>query len=257
LGATSSVGRRLLRPWKRLREGQRRSAKFERQLRDLDADARETIRRVAPYTMLTPEKLFALIQAVRHVCRGGIAGAIVECGVWRGGAVMAAALTCEQLGEHGRRFHLYDTFTGMPAPGREDVALIGSGDPGEEFARRRTGPDSSAWCLATAAEVRANLASIGLAPDRFVLVEGKVEETIPRALPGPTAILRLDTDWYESTRHEMEHLFPLLVPGGVLLVDDYFRWAGNRRAVDEYLEAHGIPMLLTKVGRSAVGVRPA
>lgn len=209
-----------------------------------------------PYTLLNPEKLFALIESVRHVCRHRVPGAIVECGVWRGGAMMAAARTASEMGDRERTFYLYDTFSGMPAPGGEDFALVGSGDPAEIFERTRTGEDASDWCRAGLDDVRRNLARVDYDPARFVLVEGKVEETIPRVLPGPIALLRLDTDWYESTRHEMEHLMPLLVPGGVLIVDDYFRWAGNRRAVEEWLEREKLAVLLTKVGRSAVGVRP-
>jgi predicted kinase len=83
--------------------------------------------------------------------------------------------------------------------------------------------------------------------DRFVLVEGKVEDTIPRSLPGRLAILRLDTDWYESTRHELAHLYPRLVRDGVLVIDDYGWWRGARRAVDEYFAEIGVTPLLTRV----------
>src|SRR5690606_10216352 len=75
---------------------------------------------------------------------------------------------------------------------------------------------------------------------RFHLIKGKVEETIPRTLPGKTALLRLDTDWYDSTIHELSHLFPLLQERGFLIVDDYGAWVGARKAVDEYFDAHGL-----------------
>ena len=101
-----------------------------------------------------------------------------------------------------------------------------------------------------------NLEETGYDREHFVTVEGKVEDTIPAIVPDEIAILHLDTDWYESTRHEMTHLFPRLVPKGVLIVDDYHHWSGNREAVDEYLAAAGIPILLTKVDSSVMGVRP-
>jgi O-methyltransferase len=104
--------------------------------------------------------------------------------------------------------------------------------------------------------VRANLATVPYDQDKFILIEGKVEDTIPQQLPEAIAILRLDTDWYDSTRHEMEHLMPRMVSKGVLIVDDYYCWSGNREAVDEYLDHHRLPVLLTKVGRSAIGVVP-
>lgn len=230
-----------------------RSRADGRKLRGLDADALETVRRVAPFTMLGPEKLFALIQAVRYVVRHAVPGDLVECGVWRGGAVMAAVLTLVQLGVRDRRIFLYDTFSGMPPPSaadrRPDV------DPRELFERRRTGPESSDWCRAGVEEVRRNLASLPYPGRLFQLVEGRVEDTIPGTLPCSIAILRLDTDWYESTRHEMEHLMPRLVPGGVLILDDYYNWTGSRRAVDEYLEREKLPILLTRVSSGAVGVK--
>ncbi|HYM86681.1 MAG TPA: TylF/MycF/NovP-related O-methyltransferase, partial [Pseudoxanthomonas sp.] len=73
--------------------------------------------------------------------------------------------------------------------------------------------------------------------------------------PECIALLRLDTDWYESTRHEMIHLFPRLCVGGVLILDDYGHWLGARRAVDEYLGEHNVPLFLQRIdytGRYAV-----
>jgi predicted O-methyltransferase YrrM len=102
-------------------------------------------------------------------------------------------------------------------------------------------------------QVRANLASTGLAPSRFTFVQGKVEDTIPATLPpGPISILRLDTDWYESTKHELLHLFPRLTPGGVLIVDDYGFWRGAREACDEYFQQHQIQILLSRIDRNGV-----
>jgi hypothetical protein len=86
-------------------------------------------------------------------------------------------------------------------------------------------------------------------------VKGKVEDTIPASTPDRIAILRLDTDWYASTRHELEHLYPLLAPGGVLIIDDYGHWEGCRQAVDEYFASRNLQVLLNRVdytGRIAV-----
>ena len=78
-------------------------------------------------------------------------------------------------------------------------------------------------------------------------MKGKVEDSIPQTLPGKIALLRLDTDWYESTAHELKHLYPLLVPGGVIIIDDYGHWEGARKAVDEYIEANKLPLLLNRI----------
>ncbi|MDJ0847544.1 MAG: TylF/MycF/NovP-related O-methyltransferase [Myxococcota bacterium] len=230
--------------------------RFARKLRDFDDEAQAIMRRVRPYTLLGPEKLFSLISSVRYVVRHGVPGDLVECGVFRGGAVMAAALTLESLGVRDRSLFLYDTFSGMTRPTEQDYGLVDEPDALRDFERLQTGPDSSDWVRASLEEVRRNVAGVPYPSDRFVFVPGKVEDTLPGRMPDRVAILRLDTDWYDSTRHEMQHLFPRLVPGGILIVDDYYNWAGNRRAVDEYLEREGIPIFLGKVARSAVGVKP-
>jgi O-methyltransferase len=102
--------------------------------------------------------------------------------------------------------------------------------------------------------VRATLLETGYPAERLHLHRGPVEETLPRQSPGPLALLRLDTDWYKSTLHELEHLYPLLAGGGILIIDDYGHWQGARRAVDEYF-ADSPPLLLNRIdytGRIAV-----
>lgn len=219
-----------------------------------DDHAIEIIERVKPYTMVHPEKLFALIQAVRYVHAHRIPGAIVECGVWRGGCMMAAALTLIERGTKDVEFYLFDTFEGMSKPTDRDRKHTGESSI-HEFVRRQTGPDSADWCRATLDDVRQNLHSIGYDQTKFHLVKGKVEDTIPGTIPREIALLRLDTDWYESTKHEMEHLFPRLQQGGVLLIDDYANWIGSKEAVDEYLQHNKIRMLLHNVRLSVVGVK--
>jgi hypothetical protein len=222
---------------------------------DFEHEALETIRTVREYTMTSPERLYGLVKAVEYLHRSAVPGAIVECGVWRGGSMMAAAATLLRLGDKTRDLFLFDTFTGMPAPADADRDILGR--PGlDEFARRKTGPDSSDWCRADVAEVRANMLGTGYPGERVRLVRGKVEQTIPAGAPEAIALLRLDTDWYESTRHELTHLYPRLSVGGVLIVDDYGYWTGARRAVDEYLGGLRSPPLLMRLDESArVAVR--
>ena len=233
----------------------RRKRRVQKRISNYDEDIREIILKVHDHTMISFNKLYSFIEAVRYVNRWQIPGAIVECGVWRGGAIMAAALTLEQLGVTDRTFYLYDTFCGMPEPTEHDSRLGGAVDPHERFRLHQTGPDSSDWCRASLDEVRQNLATIQYDFNRFKFVEGKVEETIPGTLPDEIAILRLDTDWYESTKHEMIHLFPRLVSKGVLIVDDYHTWSGSKKAVDEYLAAANVPIFHPKKGEF-IGIKP-
>lgn len=208
----------------------------------------------APYSALGPERLYAAYQAARYVADARIPGDVVECGVWRGGAAMMMALTLCRRGD-GRTVWLYDTFEGMTRPTEADRDYTGGWAGDSWDPERRTVRDDAIRCDASLEEVRENLISAGIDIGRVRFVKGPVEETIPEAAPAEIALLRLDTDWYESTRHELEHLYPRLVSRGVLLLDDYGHWKGARRAVDEYLASLGARPLLVRVdytGRVAV-----
>jgi hypothetical protein len=224
-------------------------------MRDVSEEDFQIIRSVDGLTMVGPERLEAYIQAARHVAKHGVPGAIVECGVWRGGATVAAIRALQHLRVKDRHIHLYDTFEGMSKPGQYDLKY--NGEPAiEKFNRLRTGLNRSDWCRADYEEVQRVIYGTGYPAERLHLIKGLVEETIPRHAPDQIAVLRLDTDWYESTRHEMVHLFPRLSRGGILLLDDYGHWQGARRAVDEYLQEHKIPILLARVDETGrIGVK--
>ncbi|WP_163548510.1 TylF/MycF/NovP-related O-methyltransferase [Candidatus Frankia nodulisporulans] len=221
-------------------------------------DALATIRESAPYTLTDQAKVFGLIQGVRYVVRHRIPGDIVECGVWAGGSTMAAARTLLELGDTSRHLYLFDTFEGMSAPTDLDVAPDGQTAAGL-LSRSDRGKADSAWCVVSIDEVRANVARIGYPADQVHFIQGKVEDTVPEHAPEQIALLRLDTDWYESTRHEMEHLYPRTTASGVLIIDDYGWWKGAQQAVDEYVAAHELPLLLNRLGPEggAIGIVPA
>ncbi len=209
--------------------------------------------RVKPYTMTSIERLYAMHKAVEHVARAGLQGAIVECGVWRGGSMMMAALTLAALGKIDRDLFLFDTFAGHPRPNPERDLK----EHYEFWLQRRRTDQSSSWAEVTLEEVRGNLSSTGYPLDRVKFVKGIVQETIPAAAPEAIALLRLDTDWYDSTAHEMHHLYPRLVPGGVLILDDYGEMPGQKQAVDEFCERSGVKLLLNRIDASGrIAVKP-
>jgi hypothetical protein len=202
---------------------------------------------VAPYTMTGPVRTVALIRAVHYLVGNNIPGDIVECGVWKGGSMMAVARTLLRLGRGDRRLWLYDTYSGMSEPTAPDVSQC-------HLSARKD--FESEWLRVPLEAVREAVLGVGYDPTKVEFVQGKVEETIPGRAPELIALLRLDTDWYESTRHELLHLFPRLVRGGVLIIDDYGHWRGVRRATDEYFAASGRPMLLNRIDFSArMGVK--
>ena len=225
-------------------------------LTTIDADQRTILEEIRPYTMTSVERQVALLDAVDHVHRRGVPGALVECGVWRGGSVLSMIRRLQQLQAPPRDLFLYDTFEGMTRPSDADTSEFH-----EEALTTWEQADGKPWsdvfgeASFSEAAVRELLAGTGYPQDRVHIVVGDVERTIPETVPDDIAILRLDTDWYESTLHEMEHLYGRLARGGVLIVDDYGHWKGSRRAVDEYFADRPRPLLLAVDYTCRVGVK--
>jgi hypothetical protein len=226
---------------------------------DYEPELERTIRRVRRYTMTTPRRIAALCDSVAYAVRADVPGAVVECGVWKGGSMMAAALTLLRLGAADRDLYLFDTFQGMPPPTDEDVFSAYDGySPRRHWRRRQREGAHNTWHYVPVEQVRAALLSTGYPAERVHLVEGRVEETLPSGAPERIAVLRLDTDWYASTKHELEHLYPRLSPGGALILDDYGHYEGARRAVDEYFDARGERLLLSRIDYTGrVAVKPS
>lgn len=220
-------------------------------------DAGRIAAAVADYTMTSRETTEELVRLVERVVRLKIPGAFVECGVWRGGSMMAIAMALLELGVKDRELGLFDTFEGNPRPEAADVDL--HGDPAiVRWLQEKTGEDCSAWCCASLFDVQQQIKSTGYPADLVHYLKGKVEDTLPLTLmPKEIALLRLDTDFYSSTKVELETLYPRLSVGGILIVDDWHYWGGARKAAEEYLVAHA-PALAMIDGPFPikVGVKP-
>ncbi len=206
----------------------------------------DTIRAVRRNTLTSAARIAALCDAVRYIVENEIEGDLVECGVWRGGSMMAAALTLKRLGVLDRDIYGYDTYAGMPEPSTSDSS---SAYDGYSIHKRWQAHNRSgrAWAGASVDEVREAMDSTGYPAERVHLVKGMVEDTLPSEAPERLALLRLDTDWYASTKHELEQLYPRLVDGGILIVDDYGHYEGARNAVDEYFASRDERVLLQRI----------
>lgn len=215
---------------------------------------------VALYRGLTHSTLtsvplaYALYQAVRHIIRADLPGALVECGVWRGGSMALAAAMLAEFGDRRRELWLYDTFDWRwdQLADCDGFTLLGCLKQGGV---EEVGQDDHLRMGTSVEEVGRLLASTGYPRDLIRLVPGYVQDTIPGQAASRIALLRLDTDLYESTLHELTHLYPRLVPGGILIVDDYGKLDGATHAVDEYFGGIDDPPLLIRVdiqGRIAV-----
>ena len=213
---------------------------------DIQGDEKQIIEEVKEYTLTNPERIVSLIRAIEHIERYNIEGDIVECGVWKGGSMMAALKALENLKSFNREIYLYDTFEGMSEPTEVDKSVRG------ESATKAFFNKDEVWsrieCFSTLNEVENNISKIDYPNEKIHFVKGKVEDTIPKVkIPEKIAILRLDTDWYESTKHELEHLYPRLVKGGIIIIDDYGHWQGCKQAVDEYFFENNIELFLQRI----------
>ena len=205
----------------------------------------DIIKKSLPYTLTGALRLVNLIRAVDYIEQNNLKGAIVECGVWKGGSVMAALTELNRLGNQEREIYLYDTYEGMNAPSANDWSHR-AGSAVEAFQNK-----DDSWerikCYSGLEEVTQNIETTGYNMDKIHFIKGEVEKTIPNTVPNAISILRLDTDWYESTKHELQHLFPRLVSGGILIIDDYGHWEGCKKAVDEYIEENNLNLFLVRV----------
>lgn len=212
---------------------------------DLEPEFRLYYKKVIPYTMTSTERLYALYKSIEYICKYEIPGAFVECGVWKGGSSMLGALGLIKHNDINREMYLYDTFSGMSKPNEMDVKYDGE----EAFTKwmRSNKGNINLWDFSPLEEVKRNIFSTGYPRNLVKFIVGKVEDTIPHVMPQQISILRLDTDWYESTYHELTHLFPLVSPGGIIIIDDYGHWQGAKKAVDKYFSEMKKPIFLHRI----------
>jgi len=208
-------------------------------------------------TMVSYEGVAAAILACRHAVQTGIEGDFVECGVWRGGISIAAKMTFEAYGSD-KRVWLFDTFAGMTEPTDEDRGTF-TGEIGAELFSESKREGYVDWCYASLEDVRHNFERAGVRMEGVRFIKGDVAETLGDStnLPAGISVLRLDTDFYESTKKELEVLYPRLASRGSLLIDDFGYWEGARKAVEEYFDGSAQAPLLMPIDRCGrVGVKP-
>ncbi len=204
--------------------------------------------------MTSIERMYSMYKATEYVINARIVGDVVECGIWRGGSSMIAAITMRKLHNLQKKIYLYDTYAGMTKPSKFDKS-VGSDNHATDYWNKNKSGDINKWCYSSLDEVKSNLYKTGYPKNKLLFIEGDVEKTIPKIIPKKISLLRLDTDWYKSTYHELNYLYPLLTPGGVLILDDYGHWRGARRATDEYFKRKGIHIFLIRIdytGRIAI-----
>ena len=193
-------------------------------------------------TMVSPARLTDTILSVKYVENNNIQGSFVECGTWRGGNVIAASLAYKKYFKK-QNIYIYDTFSGMSEPNDIVDKSVFLGDTSKNVFNKHQEKNYNSWCYASLDEVKENFKKAGLPLENVNFIKGKVEDTlkVQSNLPEKISVLRLDTDWYESTLVELEVLYPKLEIGGVLLIDDYGYWDGAREAVENYFSRPDTP----------------
>lgn len=202
-------------------------------IEEMTSEENHLITKCLKYSMTTKERMWALISSINYVSNKNIKGDFVECGVWKGGNLILYNLLNQKMNLN-RKIYGYDTFEGMPLPSRYDFKY--DGRSALDLYNQRTKSEDG-WCKSTLDEVEKNILK-ECSDQNISLIKGKVENTllIEKNIPEKISILRLDTDFYESTKIELEILFPRLEKNGILIIDDYGNYKGARKAVDEYFK---------------------
>jgi O-methyltransferase len=230
-----------------------------RYYKDFTASEKCTLLEASLVTIASPEAIVELIRAVDYVLANNIGGAFVECGVFQGGNAVVMIRTLLNAGVTDRDIYLYDTFEGFPKPEAIDFEyLVG---PALETWQKFKKPgdqseDGSDWLRYPLEKVQERVLSLGYPAERIHFVKGLVENTIPQQCPESIALLRLDTDFYRSTKHELIHMHPRLQRGGILIIDDYGALHGARVATDEYMGENKIPYFPARIDEHVrIGVK--
>ena len=190
-------------------------------------------------TLVSRERLFATLMSCKYVLENNLEGDFVECGVWRGGnSIIAAGIF--KLYNSSKKVYLYDTFQGMTAPTEADIELYGGHTARERLYADKLDKNKkwtrNTWAYASIDDVKTNFSNFGLLSENVEFIQGDILQTLDKTIPDKISVLRLDTDWYESTKKELDVLYKRIVSNGVLMIDDYGHWGGSKKAVDEYFK---------------------
>ena len=188
---------------------------------------------------VSKERFLSLYHSINYIYKNNISGDFVECGVFKGGSAMMMAYAMKEFdlnNENNKKIWLYDTFEGMANPSEHDENIFNQKAILELKKIKKEENKKDIWAFSSINYVDQNILKTGVAKKNIVYVKGLVENTLAEKKPNEISLLRLDTDFYESTKIELETLYPLLVKGGILIVDDYGHWKGCKKAVDEFFQ---------------------
>ena len=207
-------------------------------------------RKISPFTKVGYTGFSNAYELSKTIEKNGIEGAFVECGVWKGGCAATLAYVAKKA-KSNRKTWLFDSFEGLPEPSEKD------GNEAKEYAKNRIFGklETINRCVASLEDVEEILFSkLNVDRKNIVIVKGWLQDTLPNAKNeiGSIAILRLDVDWYESTKCCLDNLYDNVISGGYVIFDDYDFWEGCKKAVDEFFAKRNIDI---KTNKTNNGVR--
>ena len=206
---------------------------------EIDDVNKKLIRSIDEYSLTPLVRRWTLIKSIHYINKNKIEGDIVECGIWRGGNLFLAKKIQETYyNDVKRSLYGYDTFEGMPEPSVHDGLKVNK--IYQKFKNK-----NEPWTKASLEDVLNSSKKLFSNTNDFNFIKGKVEKTLieDSNLPEKISFLRLDTDFYESTKIELDILYPRLSQKGVLIIDDYGDFPGCRKAVDEYFLKKNVLMI--------------
>jgi hypothetical protein len=222
-------------------------------------DIEKFLKIVEPYTMTSSARIAELFLCLEHIRLNNVEGDLIECGVWKGGNILGILEYLDYYKMLDRNVWLYDTFAGLTKPTEKDFGIINNMDYKSvlnEWEVNQKENNTNLWCYCDVETVKNTINVSKYPKEKIKFVVGDIIETLKvnTNIPNKISLLRLDTDWYESTKIEMEILYPNLVENGVLIVDDYGCWNGSKIAVDEYFKNKSITPVIKVIDDTGISL---
>jgi O-methyltransferase len=189
-------------------------------------------------------------EAIIYCEEHNINGSFVECGVASG---LQEVIICDTIIKSNyklRHIFMFDTFSGNTMPGEKDYTIYNNRSNVhytntqiiDICTNHRNNHNGKNLCEESLYTVKNNIKTTNYPEEYLHFIEGDIMETLnnPINIPSEIAILRLDTDWYDSSKFELQKLFKNVVDGGVIILDDYYLWNGQKEATDEFLKENNL-----------------
>jgi O-methyltransferase len=200
------------------------------------------------------QRYLSLFQSLQYILKNKIKGDIVECGVFKGGSAMMICYFLKLFLVKNKKIWLYDTYEGMSTPSRKDVDL--NNKRAKDFLNeKKIENKNDVWAFSSLNSVKNNIKKTNFNIKNCIFIKGKVEKTLKVKKPKYISLLRLDTDFYHSTKAELQYLYNLISPGGIIIIDDYGHWKGCKLAVDQFFKKKKNILILNVDYTGIIGIK--